>query len=130
MSTSRIFRRCLLVLYCLLAVAGCASNPSSGGTSVVVGSQGREVEIGNEMHAQMMAEGAAYDDPELQAYVDRVGQRLVANSDRPDMTFTFTVIDSPDINAFALPGGYIYINRGLLAYLDSGAARPQTSPPR
>jgi predicted Zn-dependent protease len=88
---------------------------------VVVGTQGREVEIGSEMHQQMMAEGAAYDDPELQAYVNRVGQRLVANSDKPDMAFTFTVIDSPDINAFALPGGYIYVNRGLLAYLDSEA---------
>jgi predicted Zn-dependent protease len=105
----------------LILLAGCASNPSSGGSSVVVGSQGREVEIGNEMHAQMMAEGAAYDDPELQAYVNRVGQRLVTNSDKPNMKFTFTVIDSPDINAFALPGGYIYMNRGLLSYLDSEA---------
>lgn len=69
----------------------------------------------------MMADGAAYDDPELQAYVNRVGQLLVTNSDRPNSTFTFTVIDSPDINAFALAGGYIYINRGLLSYLDSEA---------
>jgi predicted Zn-dependent protease len=69
----------------------------------------------------MMAEGAAYDDPELQAYVNRIGQRLAANSDMPNLTFTFTVIDSPDLNAFALPGGYIYIHRGLLAYLDSEA---------
>jgi predicted Zn-dependent protease len=105
----------------LVILAGCASNPSTGGTSVVVGSQGREVEIGNEMHQQMIADGAAYDDPELQAYVNRVGQRLVANSDKPNMNFTFTVIDSPDLNAFALPGGYIYVNRGLLAYLDSEA---------
>jgi predicted Zn-dependent protease len=111
----------VILISCLLTLAGCASNPSSGGSSVVVGSQGREVEIGNEMHEQMMAEGAAYDDPELQAYINRVGQRLVANSDMPNTTFTFTVIDSPDINAFALPGGYIYINRGLLSYLDSEA---------
>jgi predicted Zn-dependent protease len=102
-------------------LAGCAGSTSTSSGGVVVGSQGREVEIGNEMHQQMMAEGAAYDDPELQAYIDRVGQRLVANSDKPDMTFTFTVIDSPDLNAFALPGGYIYVNRGLLAYLDSEA---------
>ena len=111
----------VLLIACLITLAGCASNPSSGGSSVVVGTQGREVEIGNEMHEQMMAEGAAYDDPELQAYVNRVGQRLVANSDMPNTKFTFTVIDSPDINAFALPGGYIYINRGLLSYLDSEA---------
>jgi predicted Zn-dependent protease len=69
----------------------------------------------------MMEEGAAYDDKLLQDYVDRIGQSLVANSDRPKLEFTFTVIDSPDINAFATPGGYVYVNRGLLAYLDSEA---------
>ena len=50
-----------------------------------------------------------------------VGQRLVRASDEPNDTFTFTVIDSPDLNAFATPGGFIYVNRGLLAYLDSEA---------
>ena len=102
-------------------LAGCATNPSTGGSSVVVSSQGREATVGGEMHEEMVAGGAVYDDPELQAYINRVGQRLVKNSDKPDMTFTFTIIDSPDINAFALPGGYIYINRGLLAYLDNEA---------
>ncbi len=76
---------------------------------------------GREMHQEMITQGAAYDDPELQAYVNRVGQRLVAGSDEPGTTFTFTVVDSPDINAFALPGGFIYINRGLLAYLENEA---------
>lgn len=109
----------IILLGTLQLLAGCASNPATGGTSVVVGSQGREVTIGDEMHQKMVEEGAVYDDPELQAYIDRVGQRLVANSDKPNMKFTFTVIDSPDINAFALPGGFIYVNRGLLAYLDS-----------
>jgi predicted Zn-dependent protease len=102
-------------------LAGCAGNPATGGTDLVVMTQGREITIGQEMHKELMAGGAEYDDPELQAYVDRVGQRLVANSDRAELDFTFTVLDSPDINAFATPGGFIYINRGLLAYLDSEA---------
>jgi predicted Zn-dependent protease len=102
-------------------LTGCAGNPATGGANVVVMTQGREVSIGEEMHQKMMAEGAAYDDVELQAYVDRVGQRLAANSDRPELDFTFTVIDSPDLNAFATPGGFIYIHRGLLAYLDNEA---------
>jgi predicted Zn-dependent protease len=76
---------------------------------------------GREMYDTMVAEGAVYDDVELQEYVTRIGQRLVANSDMPDTKFTFTVIDSPDINAFATPGAYIYVNRGLLAYLDNEA---------
>jgi predicted Zn-dependent protease len=117
-------RHAALLLIASLTTAllpGCASNPATGGSSVVVSSQGREVTIGDEMHREMLEKGAAYDKPELEAYVNRIGQRLVANSDKPSMKFTFTVIDSPDINAFALPGGYIYINRGLLAYLDTEA---------
>ena len=104
-------------------LAACADKPTTGGSggSVVVGSQGREVSVGDEMHQQIIAEGASYDDPALQAYVDDIGQRLVKSSDMPNETFTFTVIDSPDINAFAVPGGFIYVNRGLLAYLDNEA---------
>jgi len=100
---------------------GCAVNPATGGANVVVSSQAGEIEQGREMHAEMMAKGAAYDDPALQDYVDRIGQRLAEHSDIPDLEWTFTVIDAPDLNAFALPGGFIYINRGLLAYLDSEA---------
>ena len=78
-------------------------------------------DVGQEMYDKFKSEGAFYDDPELQSYIDRIGQRLVANSDMPNKTFTFSVLDSPDINAFATPGGFIYINRGLLAYLDDEA---------
>jgi predicted Zn-dependent protease len=89
----------------LALLPGCASSPS----------------VGKEMHHDMEEQGAVYNHPELQAYVNRVGQRLAKHSDEPDMTFTFTVLDSPDINAFALPGGYVYINRGLLGYLENEA---------
>ena len=105
----------------LTLAAGCTQNPATGGSSVVIGSQGRQVSVGEEMHQQIVEQGATYDDPELSAYINQIGQRLVQNSDTPDDTFTFTVIDSPDINAFATPGGFIYVNRGLLAYLDNEA---------
>ena len=100
--TIRLLRTTFLALAWLLASASLA-------------------DVGQEMYDKFEAEGAFYDDPELQAYIDRVGQRLVANSDMPDKSFTFSVLDSPDINAFATPGGFIYINRGLLAYLDNEA---------
>jgi predicted Zn-dependent protease len=115
-------RSLLLCAAATLILTGCAGSTSTGGSGVVVTAGGREVTIddeSDEMYAKMMEAGAAYDDPELQAYVDRIGQRLVANSDGAGETFTFTVIDSPDINAFATPGGYVYVNRGLLGYLDS-----------
>ena len=114
-------RRLLLGLAALvlLAVAGgCAVNPATGGAAVVM-STGKEQREAREMYDEFIADGMVYDDPELQAYVDRIGQRLVAVSDMPDAEFTFTVIDAPEINAFATPGGFIYVNRGLIAYMNS-----------
>lgn len=84
-------------------------------------SQGKEEKIGEEIYRQILAEMPIYQDPGVVDYVNAVGRRLVASSDRPDGNFTFTVIDNPDINAFATPGGYIYIHRGLLGYLRSEA---------
>ena len=77
--------------------------------------------IGDEMYRKFVEEGAIYDDPEVQAYITRIGRSLVTSAKRDPDDFTFTVIDSPDINAFATPGGYVYMNRGLLAYLDNEA---------
>lgn len=98
---------------------GCATNPATGDTDIVLMSESREIKIGREAHEKLMEEGAAYPDEELQAYVKRIGQQLAESSDRSDIQYTFTVINDENINAFALPGGYIYVNRGLLAYLDS-----------
>ena len=59
-----------------------------------------------------------YNDPELQKYVNDIGQRLARKSHRPDLPFTFTLLDSPEVNAFALPGGYVYITRGIMSYMN------------
>lgn len=81
-----------------------------------------EIRLGRDSHAQIVRRfGGAYADPALQAYVQRVGERLAANSHRDTLVYRFTVLDSSEVNAFALPGGYIYITRGLLAYLNSEA---------
>jgi predicted Zn-dependent protease len=64
---------------------------------------------------------SVYRDEALQAYVEKVGNAVAAASHRPDLDYTFTIIDSPEINAFALPGGYVYVNRGLLTYMNSEA---------
>jgi predicted Zn-dependent protease len=102
-----------------LIATGCTVNPATGGATIVMSSSAGERKTGQEMHDKLIAEGAAYDDPELQAYVDKIGQRLVAVSDMPDAEFTFTVIDAPEINAYATPGGFVYVNRGLINYLNS-----------
>ncbi len=84
-------------------------------------SEKKEVKIGKETHAELIAQTPPYADEKLQAYVQSVGQRLADKSSRPHLEWHFTVMDSQTINAFALPGGYVYINRGLLAYLQTEA---------
>ncbi len=84
-------------------------------------SESAELEKGRELHAEMLQQNPVYQDPELQAYVEKIGQKMAAVSHRPELDYVFTIIDSPDINAFALPGGFVYVNRGLLTYLNSEA---------
>ena len=83
--------------------------------------EGQEISIGKENHPQILAEMGRYDDAELQKYVGDLGQRLAKSSERPNLPWTFTVVDQPVVNAFAVPGGFIYITRGILGYLDSEA---------
>jgi predicted Zn-dependent protease len=104
----------------VLALGACASNPT-GGTNFVLMSERSELEKGKELHEELLKEQQIYQDELLVSYVNRVGQKLASVSHRPELQYTFTVIDSPDINAFALPGGYVYIHRGLVAYLTSEA---------
>ena len=73
------------------------------------------------MYKRQLKQYPRYPDQALQAYVQQVGERVARHSHRGQLDYHFTVIDSPDINAFALPGGYIYIHRGLMAYLGSEA---------
>ena len=112
--STHIFGFCFIALF----VMGCAS----GSSTVTVG--GKSVEMPTEVaeeHQKLIDNIGLYDDPELDAYVRRVGERLLEQSAITSPEFTFTLLDSPDINAFAMPGGFIYVNRGLLAYLDTEA---------
>jgi predicted Zn-dependent protease len=104
-----------------LLLTGCATNPVSGEQDFVTVSEEQEIAQGREYHQSVIAQYGVYDNPELQIYVDKIGQNLAAKSHRANIEFHFTVLDSPDINAFALPGGYVYITRGIMAYLDSEA---------
>jgi predicted Zn-dependent protease len=110
------FRR-IAVLLVLSVLAACAVAPGTGRTIFTGGlSQEDEKAIGFEQHPKMVEEfGGDYADREVQAYVSRVGQKLARQSELPNLSFTFTVLDSPIVNAFALPGGYVYVSRGLLA---------------
>jgi predicted Zn-dependent protease len=112
-----------ILLSIALLAAGCATvvNPVTGQTERTVMDEAAEVAEGKKAHPQVLAEYGSYNNPRVQAYVNELGQRLAKQSHRANLQWTFTVLDSPEINAFALPGGYVYVTRGIMAYLDSEA---------
>ena len=109
----------LLVAVSLLAA--CATNPVTGNSDFVLMSEAQEISLGRQANTRILKETPVYEDPELEQLVQQVGEELASHSHRPELFYRFTVLDSTAINAFALPGGYIYITRGLLAYLNSEA---------
>src|SRR3989344_347709 len=113
--------RVLTLSVLLVQLAGCAVNPATGRSDFVMMSEQQELDLGRRYNQEILKENPRYADEKLQAYVQQVGERVAKNSHRNQLAYQFTVVDSPDINAFALPGGYIYIHRGLLAYLSSEA---------
>jgi predicted Zn-dependent protease len=103
------------------ALQGCISDPS-GGRGVTFMSPQDEARLGRDEHPKVIAEfGGEYDHPELKTYVASVGNLLARTSEMPDLPFTFTILNNDRINAFALPGGFVYITRGLLALADNEA---------
>jgi predicted Zn-dependent protease len=104
-------------------LAGCATvtNPVTGRAERTVMDEQAEIAEGRKAHEQVLTEYGAYPDPRVQAYVNEVGQKLARFSHRSSLQWTFTVLDSPEVNAFALPGGYVYVTRGIMGYMDSEA---------
>ncbi|MDP2826657.1 MAG: M48 family metalloprotease [Sulfuritalea sp.] len=113
---------CLLLLGAL-ALAGCATNPVTKKSELTFMSEQQEISIGTQQYLQnqQSAGGKFILDPALAAYVNEVGQKLVKLSDRPNLPFEFVVINDSVPNAWALPGGKLAINRGLLTELKSEA---------
>ena len=105
----------------LLLAASCAVNPATGRRELMLVSEQQEIALGRESDPAITTQFGLVDDPALQEYVSDLGSRLAAVSERPDLPWSFKVIDDPLVNAFALPGGYIYVTRGILAYFDSEA---------
>ena len=111
----------LLLLITGLLLTACATNPVTGGSDFVLMSEDEEIRLGQQYSAEVMEEMHAYKNPALEELVQRIGKQLATHSHRPNLAYQFTIIDSTSVNAFALPGGYIFITRGMLAYLNSEA---------
>ena len=111
------------VIASLLAagLAACATNPVTGKRELALMSEAQEIELGRKSDAEIRQTMGVYNDPELQRYVQQIGLRLAKSSERPNLPWSFAVVDSPAINAFAVPGGFIYLTRGILPFLDDEA---------
>lgn len=101
--------------------AGCSVNPATGERQVMLVSQNQEIAMGAEADPGIVAQMGLYPDDGWQTYIQALGAELAAQSERPDLPWTFRVIDDPIVNAFALPGGYIYVTRGILTHFNSEA---------
>ncbi|MBE0475438.1 M48 family metalloprotease, partial [Rhodoferax sp.] len=115
------FGRPLLWVALLTACGSPIVNPVTGRAERSVMSEQMELTEGAKAHQQVLQEYGLVKDARLQAYVNNLGQRLAKQSHREQLQWHFTVLDSPEVNAFALPGGYIYVTRGIMAYLQNEA---------
>jgi len=105
----------------LVLVAACATNPVTGRSELALVSEAQEIEMGRQYAEEVKASIGLVDDPGLQAYVSRIGMEMARASERPDIPWQFHVVDDPAINAFALPGGPVFVTRGILTHMNSEA---------
>jgi predicted Zn-dependent protease len=105
----------------LLWILSCATNPVTGKQELMLLSESDEIKLGQETDLQVIREYGVYEDKKLTAYLNGICQRLGTVSHRPHLTYHFKIVDSPVVNAFAVPGGYVYFTRGILAALNSEA---------
>ena len=125
-------RYLLALLIPLFFITACVvqRNPVSGNKRALAYSWDKEVEIGTQADSEISAQFGVYDDENIQDYIDQIGQEMleVSHMRREDTDpkfkntpFTFRVLNSPVVNAFALPGGYVYVTRGLMTHLNNEA---------
>jgi predicted Zn-dependent protease len=105
----------------LASAIACATNPVTGKKEFSLMSEAQEIDIGRQLDTEVRREMGLYEDAELQRYVSDIGLRLARHSQRPNLPWQFAVVDSPAVNAFALPGGFIYLTRGIMPFLDDEA---------
>jgi predicted Zn-dependent protease len=111
-----------IILIGLIAWAiSCAVNPVTGKKEFMLMTESDEIALGKQSDQEVSQSYGIYEDAELNAYVNQIGQRMAKLSHRPNLTYSFKVLDTPVINAFAVPGGYVYVTRGILSYMNNEA---------
>lgn len=105
----------------ILLAVGCATNPVTGKKELALISEAQEIAMGRQGAADVSATVGLYPDVGMQAYVNRMGQTLAAKTERPQLPWEYHIVDDASVNAFALPGGFIFITRGLLTHMTNEA---------
>lgn len=113
--------RIAAVLLALASITACAVDPVTGRSTLMLMTEGQEIALGQQNDQASLAQYGAYDDPELAAWVNEVGQAMAERAERPHLPWTFRVLDDSIVNAFAGGGGYVYLTRGILAWANSEA---------
>ncbi len=104
-----------------LIAGSCAKNPVTGKNDFMLMSKEQEVAMGKQSDPEIIAYFGLYDDSELQGFINKKGQEMAAISHRPQLEYHFKIVDSPVVNAFAVPGGYVYFTRGIMAHFNNEA---------
>ncbi|MEL6273741.1 MAG: M48 family metallopeptidase, partial [Bacteroidota bacterium] len=105
----------------ILLLPACATNPVTGKKHFSIISEAQEIEMGKGYDPQVVASMGAYDNPQLQQFLETKGMEMARLSHRPNLPWTFRLIDSPVVNAFAVPGGFVYFTRGIMAHFNNEA---------
>jgi len=114
----------LQILGCFLAIgvlSGCSKNPVTGKKEIIFMSEDKEKALGAESHPSVVASMGLYEDKDLTAFINEKGKAMGKVSHRPDVDYKFFIVDSPVVNAFAVPGGYVYFTRGIMAHFNNEA---------
>ena len=112
----------LVALTAAVGIMSCAVNPATGEKHLNIISESQEIAMGRQADSQVVASIGLYPSDALQRYVQELGAKLANTSERPGLPWTFRVVDDAAVNAFALPGGFIYVTRGLMTYVENEAA--------
>ena len=110
-----------LLLGLLVIMVACAINPVTGKKEFMLVTNADEMALGKQTDILVTEQYGIYPDQKLQEYLTQVGLKIVPNTHRPDLPYTFKVVDTDIVNAFAVPGGYVYFTRGIMAYLNDEA---------
>lgn len=105
----------------LLSVSGCRTNPVTGKKELNFMSEQKEIALGKESDPAIVAGYGLYEDEKMQKFIDEKGQEMARISHRPHLNYEFKILDSPVVNAFAVPGGYVYFTRGIMAHFNNEA---------